>query len=524
MNSVISNIDAIDINAVAELQHCLDLSDITSLVFLLYDAPHTALERLTLLHRVSEVHSRNMDLLCDWARLSQTRNSWKYELLEALSICQLFGAIKKLGFNVDEVKRHFLPHNVHVTHYINPMKKLLYKICENIQMENLLKLKKTLVTFDIDVQEYETCELIFLKLIVEEFIMIGSWKTECKIQEQCNMKNLTNIFRNLQGLMKFALELQEAENYLNNGPKPLDVTAKVVEPQKLKLNHTNYIDFKQIDELFQNLSINEELNESSLKLKSDSSKLHQESYPIIKKSRLGICYIINQEEFYSSKESIAKNIKQPEDRKGTEKDEIKLSKIMKLYNFEVVVDRNLNHQQIPRKIKDVIKNDVLEEDSIFIFCILSHGIEGCVFGADSVPVPIKTIWDILDSDAASKLHGKPKVLIIQACQESHQPRSEFVADGLDKPFHSLTYTPKSDFLTYWATAPELSAYRCEKEGSIFIQMLCFRVHQLGKEEQLCDIFTKVNEDVIVISKSSNYIQVPSVTSTLRRKLYLHLPV
>ncbi|GBP14488.1 FGGY carbohydrate kinase domain-containing protein [Eumeta japonica] len=66
MNSITFNIDAVNINAISEIQQCLDLYDITSLVFLLYDIPHMALEHLALLQRIPKEDRKDINTLCDW--------------------------------------------------------------------------------------------------------------------------------------------------------------------------------------------------------------------------------------------------------------------------------------------------------------------------------------------------------------------------------------------------------------------------------------------------------------------------
>lgn len=49
----------------------------------------------------------------------------------------------------------------------------------------------------------------------------------------------------------------------------------------------------------------------------------------------------------------------------------------------------------------------------FIFCILSHGEEGVVYGTDDT-VPVEKITSRFKSTAS--LAGKPKIFFFQACQ------------------------------------------------------------------------------------------------------------
>ena len=69
-------------------------------------------------------------------------------------------------------------------------------------------------------------------------------------------------------------------------------------------------------------------------------------------------------------------------------------------------------------------NDVLEEEknrqeksaNAFILCVLSHGVNGFIFGVDGERIAIDTITSKFDGNNCPALSGKPKVFIIQACQ------------------------------------------------------------------------------------------------------------
>ena len=56
------------------------------------------------------------------------------------------------------------------------------------------------------------------------------------------------------------------------------------------------------------------------------------------------------------------------------------------------------------------------EDDMLVLCILSHGVHGGILGSDSKLVKERTILDCLNNTNCSMMAGKPKLLIIQACQ------------------------------------------------------------------------------------------------------------
>ncbi|XP_047988620.1 caspase-8-like [Leguminivora glycinivorella] len=233
-------------------------------------------------------------------------------------------------------------------------------------------------------------------------------------------------------------------------------------------------------------------------------------YNIINEKRVGICCIINQEVFYPSKASmeLANGNALPR-RDGSTKDKVMLEKTMRALNFDIITRDNPNRNEMVAFIQEVLKK-VSAEDSVFMLCILSHGIRGCVYAADSIPIKVDYIQSLVDEKQS--LRGKPKVLILQACQED-DTTLPLVPDSP----HNMR---KTDFLVCWATAPELVAYRLSSKGSFFIQILCEIISIRGKREHLLDIFTIVNEEVVKKCTLWGVEQAPIVNHTLRKKLYL----
>ncbi|XP_023934614.2 caspase-8 [Bicyclus anynana] len=524
LDNLFENVNSVNLETILKVQNDVDPHDMTSLVFLLYEVPDTALQRLIVYQRVSkDMESNNMNLLYDWALYAQSRPTWKYEFLEALCICRLFNVIRKLGFNVTSVKKHYLPENVYVNVYIDPVKKVLYNLCEQMTSENYQKLKRTLTTYNIDVSEHESCEAVFLELMCQKFIKLGTYNTERKAYTATyNLEKLITIIENFGGLSKYATILKEVQNRVNSHNTSSE---SIVSSTPLTKNNSSdsknqqenvkesYDDiFKMLNELhFEDVPIQN--------LKSDTRIIKKDAYVIKNKNRLGICCIINQEIFHPSKDSIDRKEKlNLEDRLGSTKDLYCLERTMSSLKFEVKSKSNLDHKEFIKFIKDVIKNDVKPDDSVFMLCILSHGVRGHVFAADSVKIKVEDIQNMLDSDEAQNLHGIPKVLILQACQVDEEPEisKKIVADG---PKLS-SYLRKSNFLICWATAPEYEAYRIIDKGSLFIQCLCAMMIKETKEH-LYDIFTKVTLRVTNLCTNLCKLQVPKCESTLVKKLYIH---
>lgn len=512
----------INLDVILEIQKDIDFDDMISLVFLLYKVPDTALQRLIVFQRVST--ESNMNLLYDWALSVQSHPTWRYEFLEALTICRQYHIIRKLGFNVLNVKEHYLPRNVNVCIYVDPMKKGLYKLCENIDSNNLSRLKKTLLTYEIDTTEYEACEMVFLDLMCQKFITL-SQNTSKKLQSnsKCQIERLVKIIENISGLKTIASEIRSIEHSINSlssilspGISNTPIASDPVQDESKARFNEDFLDvYKLLNEL-------QDEDVTVLHLKSDTTNLIKEIYPIKNTKRIGVCCIINQEEFHPSKESIEGNSQMQvlDNRLGSTIDQLTLENTMKSFHFKVRSCRNVDHREMFKFIKDVIQNDFCPDDSIFVLCILSHGIRGHVYAADSVKVKVEDIQNLLDSDVSMKLHGIPKILILQACQvNEHKAQLKLVADA---PISTYSLR-KLDFLIYWATAPEYEAYRDEQKGSIFIQSLCYMIKKKATQEHLYDIFTRVTDSVSRICNKLKCVQIPIFESTLRRKLYLQIP-
>ncbi|CAB3235038.1 unnamed protein product [Arctia plantaginis] len=529
-DTVISNNDDLNTDMISEIEKELHDNpyDVISLVFLLYDVPITALQRLIVFERVSKDSgsSTNLNMLHEWFRHAKHTTTWKHEFIEALLICQLNSVVRKLGFHVPTARNYYQIDNMQTKMFINPIKKALYKLCENMNADNFLNLKKALFTYNIDASEYESCELVLLKLMCDKFIIVNEFKYNTKtFGFQVQLDKLLRIIETLPGLRTCAQEIRLMQQSFNGDSKPSapstpSVNMKVDESNQSSSTNNSHLycnDFKEVFGMIGELSLEDNSNIKSLK--SDTTKLEKDSFEIKNPKRVGVCVILNQMNFYPSKNSIENNQSNTlAKRNGSDKDQAVIESTMKALNFVVYSAKDLNHRQMFYYLKEILKTKVFEDDTVFMLCILSHGVKGHVYASDSVQVNMDDIQKLLESDVAVHLHGKPKLLIIQACQVDETPKTRLVADNL-----GLSYAfKKTNFLIFWATAPELEAFRDESQGSIFIQRLCHIILEYANKEHISDIFIKVTDDVSVICENLNCKQVPIYHSTLRKKLYLRM--
>lgn len=147
----------------------------------------------------------------------------------------------------------------------------------------------------------------------------------------------------------------------------------------------------------------------------------------IRKASAGIILIINQKSFHfepslAFKEFLPK--RRLETRYGTDRDAEALEYIFKRFGYETRVKTNRLHTEILNDVRDVV-NESIKYDSVIV-CVLSHGYKGIVYGANSVPVKIEDIEKLIISD---RLVGKPKILIVQACQGEETQRAKEVMNA-----------------------------------------------------------------------------------------------
>lgn len=144
----------------------------------------------------------------------------------------------------------------------------------------------------------------------------------------------------------------------------------------------------------------------------------------IRKDTAGILLIINEKEFYQEQHPDLVNYLPPrklETRDGTDMDQAILERTFNSFGYRVHIENDLTHSEILNAVRNVV-NECVSLDSLIV-CILSHGYKGIVYGANSIPVKIDDVENVMISD---RLISKPKILIVQACQGDQTQRAKEV--------------------------------------------------------------------------------------------------
>ncbi|VDI08160.1 caspase 8 [Mytilus galloprovincialis] len=231
----------------------------------------------------------------------------------------------------------------------------------------------------------------------------------------------------------------------------------------------------------------------------------------------GIAVIINNELFDG----------QLEDRDGTNKDSEQLTKLLTDLKFKVDIHHNLTAEKMISIARASAKLNHTDYDC-FVFCVLTHGANGVLYGKDEIGVEIQQIIDFYQSSRCPSLAGKPKMFFIQACQGINpQAGQQLPTDTINidqDTSRKETIPNEADILVSFSTVTGCVSFRCPQNGTWFINSLVENLRKYSKYLDIITIITKVNEDVgrkSLQEGSNTHKQIPIYKSTLCKHVFLN---
>lgn len=463
----------IEIEDLKYLEGDLTREELVSVVFLLYGAekPKWILDKL-------ESAENKIIFLEEFAK---NHERWKSYIIEALGVTQNFELICNLAISAEEARKF-----VRESCLINSGLKLLYELCESLSKENsdkLINLIKTECNSATIEENVDQLEIYLLHAIVNQKIKISSTFNGCDF-------SLIHQFKNV------AKEIDEnTKNVLEKFP-----------------SNSNTLDNSNNSNLNNN-SIESHVRTEQIEVALTNTQL--DSYTTKKM----LVLIINQQTFKKSTDLNVLQLLPLEDlseRRGTGKDMEALKNLFESFNYHVITKTDLTHMEILCEIAKTTKQSSKFDG--LIVCVLSHGYEGIIYGSDSVPVCIK---DIKETMAAKILLGKPKILLIQACQGRNlqRPVKKIISrTELDGPSQStlISGSTRADFLIFWSTIEGFASIRDVHNGTWFIQELVRKIRESCKSQNLLDICTAVIKEVSLKRNYSDECMLPKLESTFTR--------
>ncbi|XP_059608379.1 caspase-8 [Phlebotomus argentipes] len=412
-------------------------------------------------------------IISSWAR-SQLEYKWKEHLVEALAIVKCNRVLQKLGFDLQDLRETYHPLIDEFCVHVHPILKILFRMCEKLSSAEGLKMihhmrRKYDDCGEFGVDSHKYLELYLLNWLQSSkgIISIGDAKGAGAHFEQ---------------LLAFLKENEMDEFY-----------------EKLKRFTT----------IASDANIEEKIT-GKMTRRCEEMTISSDSFQIDTQN-MGYALILNQSVFYreeNRKEDYLFLTGDLETRYGTEKDVESLEKTLSAFKFTVIVKNNLKDNEILATIREYVDKTTSKHSSLIVV-LLSHGFEGAIYGANSIPVEIRTVKNILCTE---KLRNKPKVLIIQACQSNEGfTQGRLVSDAPSR---------FSNLLTAWSTVEGHLSMRHTKQGTWYIQTLCAKILELHTSEHLQDILTRVANDVSAKKGDDGERMVPKIDSTLQKKLFL----
>ncbi|CAH2220183.1 caspase-1-like isoform X2 [Pelobates cultripes] len=236
------------------------------------------------------------------------------------------------------------------------------------------------------------------------------------------------------------------------------------------------------------------------------------------------------------------------ERKGAEYDQIGMTKLLQDLGFEVQSFINLTSKMMQEKMKSFANREEHAESDIAMIVVMSHGERDVICGINSKHIEhengtkentdllkIDDIFKTFNNVNCSKLRGKPKIIIVQACRGSEAGRvwasdstkygqfesntmwaSDSTNTDASGQFESDTMVQiETDSICFCSTTPDTVSYRDPKRGSLFILSLIEEIKRTAHNIHLEDIFRQVR------SSFEGKLQMPTLErNTLTKKVYL----
>jgi len=265
---------------------------------------------------------------------------------------------------------------------------------------------------------------------------------------------------------------------------------------------------------------NEEVNSLTEELRGQAAaSVNTEDYYQLDKNPHGYCLVFNNFKFHHPYDST----KAHPDRGGATIDQSHLLQTFKYLRYEVVIKENLTSLEMQDCMLEFATKDHTCFDS-FVCCILTHGEDNIVHGADSQELNFQELAATMK--LSPTLRGKPKIFFVQACRGDQEKRGfDIQKDDPSTASHSssskitATIPQEADFFFGFATPPGNAAYRSKRHGSWFVSQLCEVLINCAYTESLSSMMKKVNRKVSDAYTKEGFKQCTESVDRLRKKVH-----
>ena len=270
-------------------------------------------------------------------------------------------------------------------------------------------------------------------------------------------------------------------------------------------------------------------NEEVMGLADELQHLHQQMEALrscdekdlyrMEKNPHGICVIFDNHEFYHPTDPD----KALPNRGGAEVDLYNLRVTFEWLRYRVVIYKNYSHTLMMDVMCAMAQRNHAEYDS-FVCCILTHGEENIIYGANSIPLSLIDLTGVMKM--CKTLINKPKMFFIQ-CTRGDREDQGHKLEVVDKTIpQDLVQHPganaihqEADFFFGYATPLGYAAYRSRRHGSWYISELCKALTTQGYTSNLSNIMKKVNNNTNKAFTKEGYKQTAEVVDRLRKDVH-----
>ncbi|XP_049587638.1 caspase-2 isoform X2 [Syngnathus scovelli] len=206
-------------------------------------------------------------------------------------------------------------------------------------------------------------------------------------------------------------------------------------------------------------------------------------------------------------------------RKGGEVDYEVLSQLFTDLDYAVTLHRDLTAEEMRTCIESFRQRSEHRSVNSCVVCLLSHGVEGAVYGTDGHLLQLQWVFEAFDNVRCPLLQNKPKMFFIQACRGEELdcgveqvdgpgrssspsceqqdagregPRGAGARQGGDLGQPRIKLPKRSDMICGYASLKGTAAMRNTKRGSWFIQELNAALRLHARDTHMADILVQVN--------------------------------
>ncbi|XP_078511975.1 caspase-2 isoform X2 [Lissotriton helveticus] len=221
-------------------------------------------------------------------------------------------------------------------------------------------------------------------------------------------------------------------------------------------------------------------------------------------------------------------------RSGGNVDQAALEKLFSSMGFTVKLLENQTAEEMKCQLRLFSRHPDHQQADACIVALLSHGVEGAVYGTDGSLFQLHEVFQLFDNANCPNLQNKPKMFFIQACRgeetdpgvdqqdgrgRSDSPGCEETDAGKEESLRVRLPT-RSDMICGYACLKGTAALRNTKRGSWYIEALTSVFAENARCMHVADMLVKEREGYAPGTEFHRCKEMSEYSSTLCKDLYL----